>query len=341
MVFIAGSREISQKRFLSLFKHYAAKDDVTFGFYKEEFIEGFEGQPQFRSNKFSDFEKLVLALTKKLETGNRKLEIVQYSQKEEIDLIRKLKPRKCVFINGSWKIVFHRRPVYDFLTKENISYSLKSPFESEEEAREYSENIKGEVEECISALVHQCSSEFQSVIPVSTKRRIPGSRQFRDKRDPGISSTDVAENRDDIHFLELAKIASYRSFDYTWQTGAVLVKDGEPIIFGHNAILPYETFMMHHGSLKEHGLGKHSKVSHIHDLNVNETLHAEMHVLSQLILQKLNIENCTLYTNLMPCPNCARMLAASGIKRVVCAEKHFGGYAEELFLNMGVRLLLL
>lgn len=303
-LFIAGSRELSNKRILSLFKRYSSKYSLIWGVYSEEFIKEFENQPQFRTLQKEKLEKFKAVIEKVNPNFANKIEIIEYSQDEEIEIIKKIKPDKVIFIYGSWKIAFHRRPLFEFLEKEKVEFSIKSPFLDEDEARDISKKI------------------------------IPEVKNFVEKE---ISQ--IKKANDDKYFLQVADTMSKQSFDYTWQTGAVLEKEGKIIIKGHNVILPYETHIFHYGSLKEQGLGKFSR-AHMHDLNVNDTLHAEMDIVAQALQNNIDMKYSTLYINLMPCPNCARLLCTTGIKKVVCRHEHFGGLAGKLFEEMGIEVKL-
>jgi dCMP deaminase len=298
-IFIAGSREMSPKRVLDLFKRYSKKGKIIWGVYKEPFIKGFEEQPQFKTLNIEILNKFKTLLLKRDQTFDVRLEIIEYSQEDELEVINSLKIDKAIFINGSWKIVFHRRPIFELLKSKNIEFSLKSPFVDDAESLEYSKRIAESIEECIDALMHQC-----------------------------ILTSDE-------DYLGLADIVAKRSFDYTWQTGAVLVRDGKVILTAHNRILPYENFAMHNGSLRE------KNMSALNDVANYDTIHAEMNMVIKALNEKVDIKGSTLYVNLMPCPSCARVLALSGIKKVVCRERHFGDYAEELFSDMGIEVIVL
>jgi len=304
-IFIAGSRDISGKRLLNLFKRYHLKGKIVWGVYRENYISGFDGQPQFRTLNFAKLEKFCDLVKDKFRVSSNNFEILEYSQDNEIDILENLKPEKAIFINGSWKIAFHRRPIFEFLKKNNIEFSLKSPFEDEEEAKEYEKKILMEVGKLVEEKINKLTQSKLTPQQVSDEKR----------------------------YLEIADIVAMKSFDYTWQTGAILVRDGKILLEGHNRILPFETYAMLHGSLRE------KNMTGLNDLNNYDTLHAEMDIVSQALQQGLKMKGATLYINLMPCPNCARMLAKTGISRIVCRKEHFGGFARELFESMKIKVV--
>lgn len=300
MIFIRGHREISDQRILDLVKNYIKRDTITWGVFEEEFIEGFEGQPQFKTAKFENINALISKIKSKLKLPNE-IEILKYSQKDNEKILEQLDLQKIVLINGSWKIAFHRRKEFEILSKKNVSISFKSPFHDENEAQEKSESLESII------------LNFQSKLIEELKKQ-------RKK----LSEED--------YFLEYANIVSKQSFDYTWQTGAVLVKDEEVIATGHNRILPYETFAMHHGSSRE------KNKSNFNDLNNYDTIHAEMDLLMNCLKNSISVQDCSLYIDLMPCPNCARAIARSGIKKVIYRKSHSGDFGEMLLKNSGVNV---
>lgn len=304
-IFIAGSRDISLKRIHELYVRYIKKGNIVWGVYKEPSISGFEGQSHFNTLQKAKLEKYFDFLNYKSHEKDN-VQIVEYSQHEEENVIDEFTPEKAIFIYGSWKRAFPKRNIYKKLNEKNIEFSLKSSFVDDAEARTYADQMFDILEREHNNLInnHRSQNIFE-----------------------------------DDAFLSLADNIARRSFDYTWQTGAVLVKNDTVLLTGYNRVLPYETYIMHNGSLKEKGLGKFSE-PHIHDLNVNDTLHAEMDILTQAINNAINIEGSTLYVSLMPCPTCARMIASTGIKKVVCRGEHFGGLAKDLFAQTDIELIV-
>lgn len=306
IIFIAGSRDISGKRLLQLFLKYRAKGKIIWGVYKEEFVSGFFGQPQFRTLNFAKLKNFYELVKNKYGPSKEYFEIIEYAQDDEIQILSKINPRKAIFINGSWKLAFQRRAIYDFLNKNNIKFSLKSPFESEKEARSYEKNILPKVEEFVEGKI----------------KTLIDKRSFK---------RSLRHN----FYLDVADAVAMQSFDYTWQTGAVLVRNEEILLKGYNKILPFETYAMLHGSLREKNL------SGLNDLNNYDTLHAEMDIVSQALQKKLSMKGSTLYVSLMPCPNCAKMLATTGISKIVCRREHYGGYARNLLESMNIEVICL
>lgn len=143
---------------------------------------------------------------------------------------------------------------------------------------------------------------------------------------------------DERQMLTLADEVAKRSFDNSYQTGLVLAKkDGKTyrlLETAHNQIVPYETYAMHHGPARE------VHFSPTHDLNHYDTVHAEISI---IIKAGKLLAGGTVFINLMPCPTCARALAATDIKEIVYSQDHSDGYAVKMLEAAGkkVRRLVL
>ncbi|MFZ3010043.1 MAG: deaminase [Candidatus Microsaccharimonas sp.] len=119
-----------------------------------------------------------------------------------------------------------------------------------------------------------------------------------------------------------------QSYDYGFQTGAILAKktegEYEPVLSAYNKVVPYQTYALLHGASRE------THLSPTNDTNHYDTIHAEMAVLVEAQKQNISLVGTTLFVNLMPCPNCSRTLAETDIAEVVYRFDHSEGYAIDL-----------
>lgn len=127
-----------------------------------------------------------------------------------------------------------------------------------------------------------------------------------------------------------------RSYDYSFQTGAVLARalpDGTLTIVDAacNEVVPYQTYALLHGNVRE----EHE--SALHDGAHYDTIHAEMNLLARAAMRGDPLGGAHLFINLLPCPACARTLCKTGIAEVVYRTSHWGGYALELFEACGIK----
>lgn len=289
-VMIAPPRKISGARIVQLLKEYLPKANIIFGISKEVYVEGFEGQPQFEMLDYKTAESYAQKVLSS--PARNKVFTLQMQQRDLLYAIEKLSLQKVVFINGSWKFGFHTTPTYHLLTRMGIPYSLAPAFTGEEEARQYETMLA-----------------------------------------PKLPSVTNGIAVDELGAMQLALMAAHRSYDYNFQTGAVLAAKTRSkytvLAAGHNAIVPYETYALLHGSERERHF------SPPHDLNHYDTVHAEVDVLIKGLQQHVTITDTSLFVNLMPCPSCSRMIAHTPIKEVVYQHDHSEGYAIKLLQNSG------
>lgn len=138
--FIAAPREMSKVRFTQLVKEYLPKGNIILGLAKEEYVLGFEGQPQFRMLDVQTVQPIIDKVNNS--PAKYKIATLAYNQRDLLHVINGLSIRRFIGVRGSWKYSFHTQPPYYALMKKGIPYELISPFASEEEAKEYAAKTK-------------------------------------------------------------------------------------------------------------------------------------------------------------------------------------------------------
>lgn len=292
--FIAAPRSMSQKRLQKIIRTYLPKGDLVIGVSKETYVENLEGLPQFEMIKLSEVEPLV----SKIAESNVKYtcQILEYNQRDLMHILKKVRFQSAVFVNGSWYGPFHMKPIYYELMNSKTPYELISPFIDEIEASVYVDNLE-----------------------------------------PTMTQPPLGKVQTEEELLKIVSLAAQRSYDYAaFLTGAVLAKKSpkgyDVLMTSHNKILPYETYAMHTGSLREKNFAPQN------DMNYYDTLHAEMVMLSQAAKSQLSLKGCTLFVNLLPCPQCARMLADSELQELVYSIDHSAGFAARLLEDCGKKV---
>lgn len=222
------------------------------------------------------------------------ISVITYFQHDLRYLLNELNFRAVIFVNGSWKYMLHTTPEFWLVLKRKVPYKLVSPFFDEAEARKYAQKIEEDY-------AHE-------------------------------QLYDVKKKYTDEDLMKLVDKVAKRSFDWTYQIGAVLVKDARVIDVAHNTTLPFETASMHYGHSKEQNF------SPIGDQNYYDTNHAEVELVLKALRTKHSLENCKLYLNVMPCPTCARMLAHTDIEEIVYEHDHSDGYAAKLLTRVGKKV---
>ena len=118
----------------------------------------------------------------------------------------------------------------------------------------------------------------------------------------------------DKNFLSIAyEIAKASKCVSRW-TGAVIVKDGRIVSTWYNGTPSWYVNCCDHFAWKygpEH-----------HDWSYKYEIHAEMNAIVWAARKWLSIEWGTMYCTYEPCFDCTRAIIASGLKRIIFAEKY-------------------
>lgn len=213
--FIAAPREMSTARLTQLIKNYLPTGNIVIGCALESFIEGFEGQSQFKTLTFDVIEKLA----SKVNNSNspHTVTILQYNQRDTLAIYEKIKFRQVVLINGSWRFSFHTRPEYYALVSKQIPFTFVSPFIGEEEARVYAEEFTPQ----------------------------PLGRDYGE----------VVDETDMLTVASAAATASFDcSFQTGVALGRKQDKGYELLASAYNRVVPYQAFAWHFGALRERHL---------------------------------------------------------------------------------------
>lgn len=104
----------------------------------------------------------------------------------------------------------------------------------------------------------------------------------------------------DTYFMSIAFLISSRSSCNRLHVGCVLVKDTRIISVGYNGFLP-----------------KTPHTSFVRDGHEIATVHAEQNAISDCAKRGVDCNNCTAYVTHYPCINCAKILIAAGITKII------------------------
>lgn len=225
--FIVAPRELSLARFTNLVKSYLPQGNVVVGIAKETYVDGFEGQPHFKTLQLKTVESVI----QKVDSSKspHKVFVLYYHQRNLKHILEKVSFQRVVLVNGSWKNTFHTRAEYYTLVSQATPFEYVSPFADEKEARAYDAKLRRELDKT-------CSTE--------PTRGLFGDQQM----------------------LDMARQISLRSYDNSFQTGVTLGKKQgnkyKHLASAWNKIVPYETFAMHHGASRERNYSPPHDLNH-------------------------------------------------------------------------------
>nr|AIA10722.1 cytidine and deoxycytidylate deaminase zinc-binding region [uncultured bacterium] len=299
-VFVPAPRDISTARFRQLVQTYLPKQNILLGFSKEQYVEGFEDQPQFRMLEEAKVRELIDRINQNAKTTH-KIYTLSYFQRELSYVLQKLSFSNVILVRGSWKHTFHTLPAYYTLIEAKVPYTFVSPFTSTAEAQAYEKDIE--------VKLHTWLGMYMS------------------------------ETYTEAGMLDLSSKAAKLSFDYSFQTGVVVGKRTSPqskkyslLLGAFNKVVPYQTYAMHNGNSRE------EHFSPPHDLNYYDTVHAEMELLVWALYKKASLKDTTMFINLLPCPTCSRILSQTELSEIVYTIDHSDGYAIKMLEAAGKKV---
>lgn len=122
------------------------------------------------------------------------------------------------------------------------------------------------------------------------------------------------------------------SSDWWRQVASALVKDGQVLSLQRNIHLPQD--MQHYSDGDPR-----ANFSSGEQFELSTSLHAEAAVIADAAKQGISTQDCDLYATTFPCPTCAKLIAATGIKTIYYQD----GYAlldgENVLKRGGVKIV--
>nr|AIA13645.1 Cytidine and deoxycytidylate deaminase zinc-binding region [uncultured bacterium] len=286
-IFIAAPRDISHKRFIQIVKQYLPKANLVLGLAKEEYIDGFEEQPHFRTLAHGAFQEVIGKIN--ANDQEHKIYTLAYHQRELKHVLSELDFARVLLVNGSWKYSFHTSESFYALAKKRTPYKYIPAFLDEAEAQAYEKHITPQLKELFE-----------------TK-----AGKYTEQEMLGIAAKNAKLSFDYSYQTGVALGKKLGGKKATYELKATTF----------NKVVPYQTYALLHGASRE----KH--FSPPHDLNHYDTVHAETELIIKAGREHIPLKGTTLFINLLPCPSCARMLSETDIEEFVYSTDHSEGYA--------------
>lgn len=227
------------------------------------------------------FKALDLDSLERAQRYEKDVSILLHFHKDTKNIVKEISPVFVLFINGSWQGPIHYRSEFWKALDVGSRIRLNSPFFGEREAKGYEKEIE-----------KYSSKKYKTLFYKSKK--------YSDKE-----------------LLALAKDVSSFSWDWLGQIGAVLARSGKVKAVAWNRVLPYESYQMHFGSIREA-----NQIPSQEMIETQLTNHAESEILEIARRQKINLKKTTLYLNMFPCPICAKNLSRTEIDMIVYSHDH-------------------
>jgi dCMP deaminase len=138
--------------------------------------------------------------------------------------------------------------------------------------------------------------------------------------------TDRPRSSWDEYFMAIARVVATRSTCDRKHVGAVIVRDKMLLTTGYN------------GSIR--GLPHCDDVGHLmQDGHCIRTVHAEANAIAQAARNGIRLEEGSIYVTASPCFGCFKLIANSGLKRIVFGEFYRDERIFELSRELGIELV--
>jgi dCMP deaminase len=132
----------------------------------------------------------------------------------------------------------------------------------------------------------------------------------------------------DEMYMAIAEIVSLRSTCLRGKIGAVIVKDTRIVSIGYNGAPAKLGQCDEFGCIKDTDRG-----------GCIRTIHAEQNAIAYAARVGIPLEGSTLYVTMSPCIDCAKLIIATGIKKVIYKEKYRKGYAVDYLEVSGIDMI--
>lgn len=148
---------------------------------------------------------------------------------------------------------------------------------------------------------------------------------------PVVPEAQIARGELHTRLMRRADEEAKKSSDIWRHVGALVARDGEPLLVAHNTHVPSEHMPYVNGDPR-------SNFSKGISIELSTSIHAEAGVVAEAARRGLSLEGSDMYVTVFPCPPCAKLIACAGIKNLYCG----GGYGvldgEEILKSVGVSI---
>jgi len=143
----------------------------------------------------------------------------------------------------------------------------------------------------------------------------------------------ISKNEFDREMIGQAIEEGKKSSDWWRQIGSVLVKDKKVQLFSHNTHFPRPDNVNVLGDPRSNfNAGEYIEVS--------TAIHSEAALVAEAARRGLSLDGAHLYVSTFPCPNCARLIVRSGIKKIFYAAGYSLVDAEDILKTNNVEIVM-
>lgn len=133
--------------------------------------------------------------------------------------------------------------------------------------------------------------------------------------------------------MKEALAEAQKSADWWRQVGAVFIKDGAVLARGHNRHLPSDFHLSLNGDPR-------TNFEAGERIDCSTAIHAEAGIIAECAKKGISTKEALAFVTTFPCPNCARLLAEAGVKKVYYQQGYSLLDAEAILRAYGVEIVL-
>lgn len=149
-------------------------------------------------------------------------------------------------------------------------------------------------------------------------------------KNPSCSEIPISDFEKEV--ISIASEESKKSLDWWRQVGALIVKEKQILLIGHNKHFPTEQAPYIFGDPR-------SVFTKGVKIELSTSIHAEANLIAKAARLGIPLENSEIFVTDFPCPPCAKLIAESGIKKCFFLK----GYAildgEDVLQKKGVEII--
>lgn len=146
-----------------------------------------------------------------------------------------------------------------------------------------------------------------------------------------LSEQEITADELQKKMLGLAISEANKSSDWWRHVGAVVVRDGKPLLTAYNHHLPSEHQPYFDGDAR-------ALFSAGVEIEYTSAIHAEADLIASAARAGIPLEGTELYVTTFPCPPCAKLVAAAGIKKLYFVDGYANFDGESVMRAAGVKI---
>lgn len=143
----------------------------------------------------------------------------------------------------------------------------------------------------------------------------------------------ISEQEFDKKMIGQAEREGRKTSDWWRAVGAIVIKDGQVILSGHNRHVPSEHLPYQDGDPR-------ANFNKGVNLEISTALHAEAGLVAEAARRGLSLAGTDIYVTDFPCPPCAKLVAYSGIKKLYYRKGYGVLDGVSILKSQGVKIIL-